>query len=103
MNSITHALCEEYHGASTPLSWRVDHGIPLLQLDLDNTLDYVKSLLVLQIFSTSRKSGNISHMLKQISSRRSTFLHQSKTSQLCSRKNVWLGEVPGLPEIALDW
>ena len=64
MNIIAYALCEEYHGASTHLSWRVDHGIPLLQLDLNNPLDYVKSLLVLQSFSTSRKSGNISHMLK---------------------------------------
>ena len=32
-------------------------------------------------------------------SRRSTFLHQSKTSQLCSRKNVWSRKVPSLPEM----
>ena len=32
----------------------------------------------------------------------STSLHQSKTSQLCSRKNMWSREVPDLPEIALD-
>ena len=32
-----------------------------------------------------------------------TFLHQSKTSQLCSRKNVCSREVPDVPESALDW
>ena len=37
---ITHAVCEEYHADSTPLSCKVDYETPLLQLDLDNTLDH---------------------------------------------------------------
>ena len=31
--------------------------------------------------------------------RYSTFLHQSKTSQLCSRKNVWSREASGVPKL----
>ena len=54
--------------------------------NLGSELDKIKQLLI--------ENG---------SSRRSTFLHQSKTSQLCSRKNVWSREVPGVPNIALDW
>ena len=37
---ITHAVYEECHAASIPLSWNVDYGSPLLKLDLDNTLGH---------------------------------------------------------------